>query len=90
MDADSVRRCIEQAGLHLNAGGLFLAYGPFRYQGRCSESNERFDAVLRERDPRSGLREFDWIRELMEARGLEPLADHAMPANNRTLVFRCR
>lgn len=88
MDADSVARCIEQAGGRLRPGGLFLVYGPFRYDGRCSESNARFDALLRERDPRSGLRDYQWVAEQMAAAGLAPVADHDMPANNRTLVFR--
>lgn len=88
MDADSVWLCIKRAAGHLVCGGLFLVYGPFCYNGTCADSNARFDAVLRERDPAMGLRDYEWIEECMKATGLDPVADHAMPANNRTLVFR--
>jgi hypothetical protein len=35
-----------------------------------------------------GLRDFEAIERLAEAQGLQLLADHAMPANNRLLVWR--
>jgi hypothetical protein len=68
---------------------LFCLYGPFNYGGRhTSESNARFDAMLRGRDPQSGLRDFEKIAELASAEGFVPEEDNAMPANNRLLVFR--
>lgn len=88
MDTDAVRRCIEQASARLTENGLFLVYGPFCYERRCSDSNARFDQMLRERDPAMGLRDYEWIAQLMAVAGLDPEADHAMPANNRFLVFR--
>ena len=40
----------------------FCLYGPFNYGGKhTSESNARFDAMLRTRDPASGLRDFEAI-----------------------------
>ena len=64
-------------------------YGPFNYDGRpSSESNARFDAMLRGRDPASGLRDFERINALAESAGLILQEDNAMPANNRLLVFR--
>jgi len=64
-------------------------YGPFNYGGRhTSESNARFDAMLRGRDPASGLRDIEAIKALAEAAGLTLQEDNAMPANNRLLVFR--
>ena len=33
-------------------------------------------------------RDFEALDELAQARGLHFAADHAMPANNRTLVWR--
>jgi hypothetical protein len=66
-----------------------VIYGPFNYNGRhTSESNARFDAMLRSRDPASGLRNFEDIRALAEAAGLTLREDNAMPANNRLLVFQ--
>jgi hypothetical protein len=67
----------------------FCLYGPFNDGGKyTSESNARFDAMLRRNDPASGLRDFEKIRALAEAAGLTLQEDNAMPANNRLLVFR--
>ena len=69
----------------------FLVYGPFNYGGRyTSESNERFDAWLKARDPDSGIKDVDWLSGLAAAAGLVLEADVEMPANNRTLVWRRR
>ena len=68
---------------------VFALYGPFNYDGRhTSESNARFDAMLRGRDPLSGIRDFEGISALAEAAGLMLAQDNAMPANNRLLVFQ--
>jgi hypothetical protein len=73
----------------LEHGGVLAIYGPFKYGGRfTTESNAAFDAMLRERDPQSGLRDFEAVNELAEAAGLTLSADHAMPANNQLLVWR--
>ena len=67
---------------------LFCLYGPFHYGGRpTSESNARFDTLLRSRDPASGIRDFEHIRALAARCGLALMEDNAMPANNRLLVF---
>lgn len=76
-------------GLHLISGGCFALYGPFNYEGRyTSESNARFDQWLKERDPKSGIRDFEALSELAGAAGMELERDYEMPANNRTLVWR--
>jgi hypothetical protein len=75
----------------LPAGGVFAVYGPFHYGGKpSSESNARFDAALRARDPESGVRDFEAVRDLGQRYGLELEEDNAMPANNRLLVLRKR
>jgi SAM-dependent methyltransferase len=75
------------AGL-LPPGGVLAVYGPFTYRGRATaQSNARFDAMLRARDPLSGLRELEAVRALAEAHRLALMEDNAMPANNRLLVF---
>ena len=67
----------------------FCLYGPFRYGGKhTSESNARFDAMLRARDPLSGVRDFEAIDALAKRAGLVLAEDNAMPANNRLLVFQ--
>ncbi|QNP48273.1 DUF938 domain-containing protein [Diaphorobacter aerolatus] len=83
-----VQRMFALVGQHLPDGGRFAIYGPFNYGGSfTSESNRAFDASLRQRDPRSGIRHFEDIVALARSQSLSLLQDHAMPANNRLLVF---
>ncbi|MBS0578953.1 MAG: DUF938 domain-containing protein [Proteobacteria bacterium] len=78
-------------GALLPPAGILCVYGPFRYGGRhTSPSNEAFDAWLRARDPDSAVRDFEAVTQLALAQGLHLVADHAMPANNRTLVWQRR
>lgn len=71
------------------AGGVLAVYGPFNYGGSyTSESNRDFDGWLKARDPRSGIRDFEAVDALAQGFDLELVADVAMPANNRTLVWR--
>lgn len=89
MDWGSVEAMFAGIGRVLNPGGVFLLYGPFNYGGKyTSESNARFDHWLKSRDPASGIRNFDDLDRLAQDHGLELVADHAMPANNRTLVWQ--
>lgn len=75
-------------GQNLPAGGIFAVYGPFNYGGSfTSESNRQFDAWLKARDKDSGIRDFEAVVAVAAQHGLHVLQDHAMPANNRTLVF---
>lgn len=75
-------------GRLLEPPGRFCLYGPFNYADHyTSESNERFDHWLRERDPDSGLRNFEALDELARNSGLTLRADHEMPVNNRLLVW---
>ena len=75
-------------GAVLAPGGVFCAYGPFRYEGRyTSDSNREFDRMLQERDPNSGLRDIREVTILAEEYGLRLDADHDLPANNRLLIF---
>jgi cyclopropane fatty-acyl-phospholipid synthase-like methyltransferase len=75
-------------GAVLPPGGRFCLYGPFSYGGRhTSASNVQFDAMLRARDPQSGVRDFEALAACAHEAGLVLRADHAMPANNRILVW---
>jgi len=72
----------------LSAGGVLCVYGPFRYTGRyTSNSNQDFDRMLQERDPKSGLRDINEVSALAAQYGLRLRADHDLPANNRLLEF---
>jgi len=76
-------------GAVLEPGGVLAVYGPFNYNGAyTSESNARFDAWLKARDPAAGVRDFEAVDALARAQGLILQQDVAMPANNRTLVWR--
>lgn len=72
----------------LERAGVLAIYGPFKYSGQfTTASNAAFDAMLRERDPRSGVRDFEAVNALAEEAGLKLVADHALPANNQLLVW---
>jgi len=76
-------------GRVLGTDGKVCIYGAFNYGGKfTSESNERFDAWLKSRDPVSGVRDFEAVNQLAEAQGLHLLKDVSMPGNNRTLVWQ--
>ncbi|MFM7313994.1 MAG: DUF938 domain-containing protein [Cyanobium sp.] len=73
----------------LRPGGLLLLYGPFHDHGvHTAASNAAFDAHLRSLDPQMGVRDAAALQEMARGLGLEPLADVAMPANNRMLILR--
>ena len=84
-----VERMFAGIGRVLEAGGVLCLYGPFNYGGNyTSDSNARFDAWLKNRDPKSGIRDFEAVNQLAELQGLSLRKDVAMPANNRTLVWQ--
>jgi len=91
MSWQQVEKMFAGVGATLPPAGVFVLYGPFHYGGKAtSPSNAEFDAWLRGRDPASGVRDFEDLRDLAARRGLALEEDHAMPANNRLLVFHKR
>jgi|SRR5690348_10478319 len=73
----------------LTAGGVLYLYGPYKEDGRhTAPSNEAFDADLRARDPRWGVRDLGEVIALARRHGLAHQETVAMPANNRSVVFR--
>jgi len=73
-------------GRSLDTGGLFILYGPFNYKGQyTSQSNANFDLWLKDRDPRSAIRDFEALNHLAQKVRLSLVDDYAMPANNRIL-----
>ena len=86
-----VEKMFAGVSVMLPSAGVFALYGPFHYGGKpTSASNAEFDTWLRGRDPASGIRNFEDVRDLAARRGLALEEDNAMPANNRLLVFRRR
>jgi cyclopropane fatty-acyl-phospholipid synthase-like methyltransferase len=89
MGWEAVEDFFRGVGAVLGAPGVLCVYGPFRYRGGyTSDSNAAFDRWLSERDAASGIRDFEALDELAARCGLALAADHAMPANNQTLVWR--
>ena len=74
----------------LEHDAVLAVYGPFNYGGRfTSDSNRNFDAWLKKQySVLSGIRDFEAVDALAQTIGLKLSADHEMPANNRTLVWR--
>jgi SAM-dependent methyltransferase len=84
-----VEKLFAGVGRVLQPGGVLAIYGPFNYNGRfTSPSNARFDQWLKQRDPASGVRDFEAVDALARAQNLTLQRDIAMPVNNRTLVWR--
>jgi hypothetical protein len=77
------------AAAHLRQGGLLVVYGPFEVEGEpLAPSNRAFDADLRARDPRWGLRRLGDVQAEAARAGLVFEQRVAMPANNLVLVWR--
>ncbi|MGE5615642.1 MAG: DUF938 domain-containing protein [Bacillota bacterium] len=77
------------AGEILPPGGILVTYGPYMRGGRhTAPSNEAFDASLKARDPRWGVRDMDDVAAVAKAAGLHLEEAIPMPANNFSLVFR--
>jgi len=86
-----VENFIAGVSITLKPCGKCFIYGPFNYDGNyTSDSNRDFDQWLKQRDPLSGIRDFEAIAGLarQQAQALDIIHDIAMPANNRLLVFQ--
>jgi cyclopropane fatty-acyl-phospholipid synthase-like methyltransferase len=89
MSTDSVENFFKGIGEVLQADGTLAVYGPFKYAGEfTTESNEGFDRWLKNRDPLSGVRDFEWVSELAAKANLTIIEDNTMPANNQLLVWK--
>jgi len=76
------------AGRLLRPDGVLVFYGPFMLGGiHTSASNAAFDADLKRRDPRWGVRDVDDLVGEAAPHGLELLELVEMPVNNLSLVF---
>jgi hypothetical protein len=73
----------------LKQNGLFITYGPFNFNNEyTSESNQRFDAMLRANDPASGIRNFEDLDKLAGTCGMRFKQKFEMPVNNFILVWQ--
>jgi SAM-dependent methyltransferase len=72
----------------LRPGGMLVVYGPFIVDGEAlAPSNAVFDADLRSRDARWGLRRLARVQQAAQDAGLHLTERQAMPANNLMLRF---
>ncbi len=72
----------------LPPGAPLVLYGPFMRQGRhTAPSNAAFDADLRAKDARWGVRDLDTVAALAIEAGFAAPQVTAMPANNLLVVF---
>jgi hypothetical protein len=68
--------------------GVLFFYGPFMLGGtHTAASNAAFDADLKRRDPRWGVRDVDDLGGEAATHGLELRDVVEMPVNNLSLVF---
>ena len=88
MSWDNVRKLIFHLGDNLKKGAQIIIYGPFNYKGEfTSKSNEKFNGWLKNKNPYSGIREFDSVVSLMTKVDIHLINDIHMPSNNRILHF---
>ncbi|MEC3948821.1 DUF938 domain-containing protein [Sphingobium sp. HWE2-09] len=88
---DATLGLFKRAGQALPPGGLLYLYGPYTRAGvDTAPSNLAFDASLKARDPRWGLRAVEDVVAAADAQGLAFDRLIAMPANNLSLLFRRR
>ncbi|WP_299233071.1 DUF938 domain-containing protein [uncultured Halomonas sp.] len=77
-----------RAGERLVSGGVLYLYGPYRRAGEhTAPSNAAFDADLRRRDPRWGVRDLEEVVAEAERHGLRLERTVEMPANNLSVVL---
>ncbi|QTP59176.1 DUF938 domain-containing protein [Billgrantia antri] len=73
----------------LREGGVLYLYGPYRRDGHhTAASNAAFDADLKSRDPRWGVRDLESVVAEAQAHGFMLEQTIEMPANNLSVVLR--
>jgi len=89
MSWPAVQHMFTGIGERLKTNAALCLYGPFNYGGNySSDSNRCFDKWLKDRDPVSGIRDFEALDELASANDMTLEADYEMPVNNRLLVWK--
>ncbi|NRA30427.1 MAG: DUF938 domain-containing protein [Parvularculaceae bacterium] len=84
-----VEGLFQGAAALLPSGGSLFLYGPMSRRGVTEESNQRFDASLKARDPGWGVRDLDDMLQPLGARFGLALDDiERVPANNHVVTFK--
>lgn len=88
MSLNEVRLMFALLNEALAGTARFCLYGPFNIGGEFTAgSNQQFDASLRSRDPRMGIRDIEELDRFAREGGFRRSALHAMPANNFIAVW---
>ena len=88
MSWKEVKTMIKQISPSIHEGSQVIFYGPFNYDGKfTSESNEKFDAFLKGRDAKGGIRNFEDVKATMEKYEMDFTQEFDMPSNNKILLF---
>lgn len=89
MSWQAVEAFFQGTGQILAVQAKLVVYGPFKLKGEfTSESNAKFEAWLKERDPDSGVRDFEAVDALARAQGFVLQERLEMPANNFLLHWQ--
>lgn len=89
MSKQNVTDFFKNVSTILNKKAVVIIYGPFNYNGEfTSESNANFDIWLKNRNPQSGIKDFEWCNRLAQEAQLSLIEDIEMPMNNRILVWQ--
>ena len=84
-----VEQLFKLVGKALPTDGKLIVYGPFNENGHyTSAGNQRFDAMLRQGNAGSGIRNKEEVVKLASIHHLKLLTTYEMPANNQLLVFQ--
>jgi cyclopropane fatty-acyl-phospholipid synthase-like methyltransferase len=89
MSAALVENMFTFVGKILHDDGIFCLYGPFNEGGEfSSESNARFDGMLRSEAGSMGIRDLDDLNRHAANGGLSLARRYAMPANNQIIIWK--
>ncbi len=89
MDESKAENFLSRCNQSLKPDGHLIVYGAFNYyQQFTSESNRNFDNWLKARNPSSGIKDFAWVAQIANTAGFKFIDDIAMPANNRSLIWK--
>lgn len=84
-----VEQLFKLAGAALPIHGKLIVYGPFNEHGHyTSNGNQQFDAILRQSNPSSGIRNKEDVIALATLYHLRLVISYKMPANNQLLIFQ--
>jgi len=89
MSRIEVENFIYGVGRQLQNNGFFILYGPFNYNGQYSaDSNAQFDRWLKQANPESAIKDFEFLNSLAEQASLVFSEKIDMPANNQILRWK--